>query len=126
MTDTATAPTPEQQLATYHERRELSVTQPTGSLALTNTQWVDSEQTIWGVPGTWAPLPAGESGLSVTAAASDGIVVDGETVDGTVTVRGRDSEKPSSLVFSETVTGAVIKNEASDSYALRVWDANSE
>jgi len=126
MTDTATAPTPEQQLATYHERRELSVTQPTGSLALTNTQWVDSEQTIWGVPGTWAPLPAGQSGLSVTAAASDGIVVDGETVDGTVTVRGRDSEKPSSLVFSETVTGAVIKNEASESYALRVWDANSE
>jgi len=124
MTDTA--PTPEQQLATYHERRELSVTQPTGSLALTNTQWVDSEQTIWGVPGVWAPLPAGQSGLSVTATASDGVVVDGVPVDGTVTVRGRDSEQPSTLVFSETVTGAVIKNEASDSYALRVWDANSE
>jgi len=124
MTDTA--PTPEQQLATYHERRELSVTQPTGSLALTNTQWVDSEQTIWGVPGVWAPLPAGQSGLSVTATASDGVVVDGVLVDGTVTVRGRDSEQPSTLVFSDTVTGAVIKNEASDSYALRVWDANSE
>ena len=124
MTDTA--PTPEQQLATYHERRELSVTQPTGSLALTNTQWVDSEQTIWGVPGVWAPLPAGQSGLSVTATASDGVVVDGVLVDGTVIVRGRDSEQPSTLVFSETVTGAVIKNEASDSYALRVWDANSE
>ena len=126
MTDTTTAPSPEQLLNTYHERRELSVVQPKGNLALVNTQWVDSEQTIWGVPGTWAPLPAGESGLSVSAAASDGIVVDGETVDGTVTVRGRDSEKPSTLVFSETVTGAVIKNEASDSYALRVWDANSE
>ena len=126
MTDTATAPTPEQQLATYHERRELSVTQPTGSLALTNTQWVDSEQTIWGVPGVWGPLPAGQSGLSVTATASDGVVVDGVLVDGTVSVRGRDSEQPSTLVFSDTVTGAVIKNEASDSYALRVWDANSE
>lgn len=123
MTDTAT---PESLLATFRERRELSVVQPTGSLALTNTQWVDSEQTIWGVPGVWAPLPAGESGLSVTAAASDGIVVDGSVVDGTVVVRGKDAESPSQVVFSETVTGAVIKNAGSESYALRVWDAASE
>jgi uncharacterized protein (DUF1684 family) len=118
--------TPEQKLATFRERRHLSVIQPTGSLALTNTQWVDTEQTIWGVPGTWAPLPAGQSGLSVTAAASDGIRVDGELVDGTVVVRGKDDPAPSEIVFSDTVTGAVIKNEGSDSYALRVWDANSE
>jgi uncharacterized protein (DUF1684 family) len=123
MTDTVT---PEQQLATFRERRALAVTQPTGSLALTNTQWVDSEQTIWGVPGVWAPLPAGESGLSVTATASDGIRVDGVLVDGTVTVRGKDHAEPSQVVFSDTVTGAVIKNEGSASYALRVWDANSE
>ena len=37
-----TEQTPESLLATYHERRELSVVQPTGSLALTNTQWIDS------------------------------------------------------------------------------------
>jgi uncharacterized protein len=123
MTDTVT---PEQQLATFRERRELSVTQPTGSLALVNTQWIDSEQTIWGVPGVWAPLPAGESGLSVTAAASDGITVDGVLVDGTATVRGKDSESPSQIIFSDTVSGVVIKNEGSASYALRVWDANSE
>ena len=122
MTDTAT---PEQQLATFRERRQLSVTQPTGSLALTNTQWIDSEQTIWGVPGVWAPLPAGESGLSVTATASDGIIVDGELVDGTATVRGKDSEAPSQVVFSETVTGVVIKNDGG-SYAWQVWDSNSD
>ncbi|MCU1598575.1 MAG: hypothetical protein JWQ47_2314, partial [Glaciihabitans sp.] len=46
MTDTATTtPTAEQLYATYHERRELSVVQPKGSLALVNTQWIDSEQT---------------------------------------------------------------------------------
>ena len=38
--------TPEEQLAYFHERRELSVVQPLGSLALTNTQLVDQEQTI--------------------------------------------------------------------------------
>lgn len=120
------APAPEDLLATFRERRALSVVQPTGSLALVNTQWVDSEQTIWGVPGVWAPLPAGESGLSVTAAASDGIVVDGVLIDGAAVVRGKDSATPSAIVFSETRTGAVIKNEGSDSYALRVWDAESE
>ena len=123
MTDTIA---PEAQLATFRERRQLSVVQPTGSLALVNTQWVDAEQTIWGVPGVWAPLPAGESGLSVTAAASDVIRVDGELVDGMAIVRGTDSETPGQIVFSDTSTGVVIKNAGSVSYALRVFDAESE
>ncbi|MCU1514901.1 MAG: hypothetical protein JWO10_1991 [Microbacteriaceae bacterium] len=124
MTDTATA-TPESKLATYFERRQLSVVQPKGSLALVNTQWIDSEQTIWGVPGTWAPLPKGESGLTLTAAASDGIVVDGVLVDGTVVVRGKDADAPSEITFNETTTGFVIAS-AQETYALRVWDSNSE
>lgn len=126
MTETATStPTAEESYATYHERRELSVVQPKGSLALVNTQWVDSEQTIWGVPGTWAPLPAGESGLLLTATAADGIRVDAELVDGSVVVRGKDDPKPGDIVFSDTVTGFVIASEQG-AYALRVWDANSE
>jgi uncharacterized protein len=125
MTDTTTTPTPEQLFATYHERRELAVVQPTGSLALTNTQWVDAEQTIWGVPGTWAPRTDGGSGLQVTAVAADGIRVDGELVDGTVVARGKDDAAPSEISFSETVTGFVIAN-GDGGYALRVWDSNSE
>lgn len=122
MTDTTA--TPEELLATYHARRELSVVQPKGNLALVNTQWVDSSQPIYGVPGIWAPLPAGESGLSVTATASDGIIVDGELVDGTAVVRGKDAPSPSEVVFSEHVTGFVIAGD--EGYALRVWDAQSE
>ena len=90
MTDTATV-TPEARLATFRSRREESVVQPQGSLALVNTQWIDSEQTIWGVPGTWAPA---EGGLTVTAAASDNIVVDGVLVDGSALVRGKDDPNP--------------------------------
>jgi uncharacterized protein (DUF1684 family) len=127
MTDTTTnaTATPEDLLARFRARRDLSVVQPKGSLALVTTQWVDSEQTIWGVPGVWAPLPAGESGLSLTAAASDNIIVDGELVDGTVTVRGKDSDDPSEITFSETLSGFVIAGQGG-LYALRVWDANSE
>jgi len=128
MTETATqtAPqTPAEQFAHFHERRELAVVQPQGSLALTNTQAIDSEQTIWGVPGRWAPLQDGRSGLKVIAEASDGIQVDGVLVDGEAVVRGKDDPNPSAIVFSDTVTGFVIKLDGG-SYALRVFDAHSE
>ena len=124
MTDTATT-APEELLATFRLRRDQAVVQPKGNLALVNTQWVDSEQPIYGVPGVWAPLPAGQSGLKVTAKASDGIRVDGELVDGTAIVAGKDSDTPGDIVFSDTVTGFVIAG-AEGNYALRVWDANSE
>lgn len=117
--------TPEEQFAYFHERRELAVRQPLGSLALTTTQLVELEQPVWGVPGMWAPRPAGESGLTVTATAADGVTVDGETVDGTTVVRGQDDPNPSELVFSDTVRGAVI-TQAEGGYALRVWDAESD
>jgi len=123
MTDTTLSA--EADLAVFHTRREAKVTSATGSLALTNTQWIDSEQPIYGVPGIWAPLPTGESGLRVTAEAADNIVVDGVLVDGSAVVRGKDSDQPSEVVFSETVSGFVIASEQG-SYALRVWDAQSD
>ena len=113
-----------QKLATFRERRALAATQPNGPLALTNTQWVDQEQTIWGVPGVWSPRPDGGSGLVVRADASDGIIVDGELVESEALVRGKDDESPSEVVFGDGVTGHVIAGEGG--YALRVWDHHSE
>jgi len=114
----------ESTLATFRERRDLAAIQPAGPLALTNTQWVDMEQTIWGVPGTWSPRADGGSGLIVRADLSEGISVDGVPVDGEAMVRGKDDDSPSTVVFSDTVTGHVIASDGS--YALRVWDSNSE
>ncbi|MFF1878965.1 DUF1684 domain-containing protein [Leifsonia sp. NPDC058230] len=131
MTDTATAPVdPREILARYHERREMAVTSPKGSLALVNTQWISGDpaapaQPIWGVPGLWSPLPKGQSGLKVTATAADNIVVDGQLVDGEAIVRGKDDPNPGEIAFSDTVTGFVIASDEGE-YALRVWDANSE
>ncbi len=119
MTDTIT---PEARLATFRSRREESVVQPKGSLALVNTQWIDSEQTIWGVPGTWAPA---EGGLTLTATADDGIMVDGVLVDGSALVRGKDDPNPSEITFSDTVSGFVIAGDEG-AHALRVWDSHSE
>lgn len=115
----------EESFGAHRRRRELAVVHPTGSLALVNTQWIDSEQSVYGVPGVWAPLPEGLSGLRVQAVASEGIIVDGELVDGTAIVRGKDADRPGEVSFSETVCGSVIANELG-SYALRVWDADAE
>lgn len=126
MTEQTTLPqTPAEAHSYFHSRRELAVVQPLGSLALITTQVIDSEQPVWGVPGRWAPLPEGESGLKVIADAADGIRVDGALVDGDAIVRGREHESPGDVVFSDTVRGAVIA-QATGGYALRVWDANSE
>jgi uncharacterized protein (DUF1684 family) len=128
--DQTKAVDPNEVLARYRRRREEVVTAPQGNLALVNTQWITGDpdapaQTIWGVPGLWSPLPAGQSGLKLTATAADGIRVDGELVDGEVVVRGKDDPNPSAITFSDTVSGFVIASEAGE-YALRVWDANSE
>ncbi|MEY9953636.1 DUF1684 domain-containing protein [Leifsonia sp. EB34] len=129
MTDTAAPADPDAVLDRYHARRAQAVTAPQGNLALVNTQWItgepDSEQPVWGVPGLWSPLPAGQSGLKVTAAATDNIFVDEVLVDGSAIVRGKDDPNPGAIRFSDTVTGFVIANEQGE-YALRVWDAQSE
>ncbi len=63
-----------------------------------NTQWVGEEQTIWGVPGIWAPRPRASRACCSTATAADGVTVDGQLVDGTVVVRGTDAQQPSEVV----------------------------
>lgn len=116
---------PAERYAVFRERRALAAVQPQGPLALVNTQWVGEEQSIWGVPGTWAPAPEGAAGLQLTAVAADGIEVDGALVDGTVIVRGKDDPNPSSIRFDEHTTGFVIAGEDGN-YALRIWDADSD
>ena len=90
---------------------------PRGPLALVNAQRVDHEQPVWPVPGLWAPAAGG---LTVTAEAGDGVVVDGVPVDGTVLVAGDDSVVPSTVAFPDGRAGTVSGR------TLRVWDPASD
>ena len=112
-----------ERFALFHSRREAQVKEPFGSLALVLTQWVDSEQSIWGVPGTWAPRSDGEPGLQLTATAADGVLVNGTVVDGTITLNGPGENAPA-IRFSETQSGTIISEEGLS--GLRVWDSQSE
>jgi uncharacterized protein (DUF1684 family) len=88
-----------------------------GPLALVNAQHVDHPQPVWPVPGTWAPAVGG---LTVTAEAADGVVVDGVPVDGTVLVAGDTAVVPSSVALPDGFAGAVSGD------TLCVWDPSSE
>jgi len=107
----------------FHSRREAQVREPLGSLALVLTQWIDSEQIVWGVPGTWAPRADGGRGLQLSSPSADGITVNGDIVDGTVLLNGPGEDAPT-IRFSETQCGTIIAED--ELYGLRVWDAQSE
>lgn len=124
MTETVTSPAADQHAA-FLRKRDASVRGAQGALALVTTAWVGEETSIEGVPGTWAPAPT-HDGLQVVATAEDGIVVDGQEVDGAATVYGHDSMTPSQIRFDESRTGFVIGPDFHGRYALRVWDAESE
>ncbi len=113
----------DEKFALFHSRREIQVAEPFGSLALVLTQWFDSEQAVWGVPGTWAPRTDGERGLVLTARPEDQIFVDGKLVNGSVTLNGPGDTAPS-ITLSETRRATVIAEEGLS--GLRVWDSKSE
>ncbi len=122
--DTTPADAARAQHEAFRRKRDLSVRGPQGAIALTTTAWVAEPTEIEGVPGTWAPSPTGD-GLQVTADAAAEIVVDGQTVDGTVSVYAQQSMTPSSVRFDDRRTGSVIGPDFNGRFALRVWDADA-
>jgi uncharacterized protein len=108
-------------LARFRDARNRWAVGPRGPLALVNTQQVDHAQPVWPVPGEWAPVPGG---LTVTAAAADGVVVDGVRVDGTVVVADDRAVIPSEVVFADGLAGTVVRVPTGQ--ALRVWNPRSD
>ncbi len=100
-------------LARHAAERDRWARSARGPLALVNTERVEQPQQVWPAPGTWAPAPGG---LTVTATADDGVVVDGVPVDGTVLVAGDEAVVPSTVAFPDGRAGTVSRG------ALRIWD----
>lgn len=113
-----------ERFANFHARREQQVQEPMGSLALILTQWIDAPQAVWGVPGTWAPRTDGQAGVVLTANTEDNIVVNGETVNGTIAIDGPGTPDPATIVFSDTLRGSLIRE--GDLTGLRIWDADND
>ncbi len=68
----------------WHHRREVVLRQPHGWLSLTGLLWLDSTPKRFpGVPGEWV---VDDDAARVTVTAAEGLVVDGEVLDGTASV----------------------------------------
>ena len=109
----------------WRSRRETSLRDPHGTLALIGTHWLDEEPApiLEGEPVLWSAAVDGKT-ITVTAKAEHGLVFNGEPIDGTITLRPDTDEQP------DTVTAPdydilLVPIEREGSAALRVYDPNA-
>ncbi|MDQ1205723.1 DUF1684 domain-containing protein [Microbacterium sp. SORGH_AS_0862] len=80
---------------------------------------------VTGAAGTWEPLPAGERGLRVTAAAEDGVEIGGAVVNGTAALFASTADGPTVAHFADGGEGVVFSYDDT-AFALQVWNPRSE
>lgn len=85
---------------------------------------VKPRQRVPGAAGLWSPRPPGEPGLLVEASAADGIVIDGQTVDGAAKLTVGPDHPASVAYFSNGAEGVVFTYD-NKRYALQVWNPKS-
>ncbi|MFH8368120.1 DUF1684 domain-containing protein [Streptomyces sp. NPDC018031] len=110
------------QWRSWRRAREEAVSAPGGPLALTGTHWLDDAAPggeLPGVPGRWAV--DGEE-LVLSAAAADGLRVDGRPLDGTARL-GTDAGPESARVTSGARRLVVLRREGR--WAVRVFDPDA-
>jgi uncharacterized protein (DUF1684 family) len=104
----------------WRESRMSALRSAYGPLALTGTHWFDDALTLDGLPGIWRCVDGG--GVTLTATASDGVLVDEQPLDGTVAVHS-DIEPAPTTVAVDGVGLVLIDREGS--LAVRVYDRAS-
>ena len=102
-------------------QREKTIREPYGFLALVATAWLDEAETdIDTVPGRWSAAPRGRT--RVKAVAADGLLLDGEPLDGTVELRPDLDPEPQSLVHGDRRLVPIVREGRA---GLRVYDPSS-
>ncbi|MGB4779750.1 DUF1684 domain-containing protein [Microbacterium sp.] len=136
MTTTATSTDP---VAARHEQRiaahARAAAGPRGPASFVWGDFVtEPGTTVAGAPGTWAPLPAGQRGLLVTATAADGIRLrntddksdtNGSMVDGNAVLYADPADGPAVARFPDGAEGIIFTYDDTK-YALQVWNPNSD
>jgi uncharacterized protein len=109
----------------YIQERTESVRGPRGPVSFVWANHVDYEdQKVPGAPGLWSPLPAGEAGLLLKAQASEGIVINGNIIDGTAKLLA-DRDDPASVVYFPNGAEGIIFTYDRKRYALQIWNPKS-
>jgi uncharacterized protein (DUF1684 family) len=108
--------TPVEQWVAWREARQQRLLGPRSPLALTGTHWFEDTLELDGVPGRWE---ATGSTARLTARATDGVVVDGELLDGTVQVVSDLQLEPTLVMVGELRLLLIDRDGA---LAVRVYD----
>ncbi|MFD9562839.1 DUF1684 domain-containing protein [Streptomyces sp. NPDC059994] len=108
-----------QEWKNWHERRIETVSAPYGPLALTGTHWLADalEGRIPAVPGEWRE---DDDAVVLTAAAQDGITLDGEPFGGEVRLTADHTPAGESRLAQGARRLVVLRREGL--WAVRVWD----
>ncbi|MCX5379192.1 DUF1684 domain-containing protein [Streptomyces sp. NBC_00091] len=103
----------------WHEHRVATVSAPYGPLALTGTHWIADypEGRIPAVPGSWRAT-GGE--VVLTAAAEDGVELDGQPLAGEAVLAADEGPPAHSRLAAGDVRLVVIRREGE--WAVRVYD----
>ncbi len=113
-------------LALFRTRRRNEATAPRGPASFFWGDYVrQADSIVEGAPGRWSPLPDGAAGLRVHSAASEGIRIGGELVDGSAVLHWRSEDGPTVAEFPDGAEGVVFSYDGS-TFALQVWNPLSE
>jgi uncharacterized protein (DUF1684 family) len=104
----------------WHHRREAVLRQPHGWLSLTGLHWLDhTPRRFPGVPGEW--VVDGDA-AKVTATAAEGLLVNGEVLDGSASVTVAEQGSTTFATFGDVHVEVALR---SGRYALRPRDPNA-
>jgi len=104
--------------ARWHAEREEALAAPHGWLSLTALHWLDDQPRRFpGVPGEWR---VADGAASVTATAGEGLVVDGQELDGTAEVTVEEAGSTLFASYGDDVRAEVALRTGR--YALRTRD----
>jgi uncharacterized protein len=104
----------------WRDERVVAARAPHGPLALTGTHWLaDLRGGVPGVPGRWEQQ---DNCVVLTAAAHDGLAVDGAALDGPVKLCPDTAPKPSVITHGGRLLILILRD---GEYAVRIYDPAS-
>ncbi|MDX6291645.1 MAG: uncharacterized protein QOH50_720 [Kribbellaceae bacterium] len=107
----------EHEWQTWHATRERDLDTPHGWLTVVAFNWLSpSAEELPGLPGTWS---VSDGAAVVTATASDGLTLDGEPVDGTITATVAEAGSLAWLRYGDKLVELVLRGGR---YAIRQRD----
>ncbi|OCS88663.1 DUF1684 domain-containing protein [Caryophanon tenue] len=105
----------------WHQQRHEDILSAQGDISLIAMYDITARMSVQAIPGVWEPVTADAPGLRVTATKEDGLSVNGQLIDGTVTLIADETV----IAFGDSCT-AMATSQPESLHLLAVWDTTCE